>query len=117
VLGKERNGEKFIADAPSLQRETIRGQESFLALVVFQRIEFTATQERIAIFEAEKIPQESCYDFAFCFLPRLPLFPAQCCDAFSLPLSCSCLLMSSAFRYLWTGAIGPSGWGWPCIFV
>jgi hypothetical protein len=57
------------------------------------------------------------YDFAFCFLPRLPLFPAQRCVALFLLSSCSCLLMSLASRYLCIGANDPSDWDWPCIFA
>jgi hypothetical protein len=42
----------------------------------------------------DSLAGEAFYDFAFCFLPRLPLFPAQRRNAFSLPLSCSCFSMS-----------------------
>jgi hypothetical protein len=53
---------------------------------------------------------EAFYNFAFCFLPRLPLFPAQRWIALFLPLSCSCFSMPSASRYLCIGATDPSGW-------
>ena len=56
------------------------------------------------------------HDFAFCFLPRFPLFPADCCIAFFLLLSCSCRSMPSASRYLCIGATEPSGWAGPEVF-
>src|SRR5258708_38338092 len=59
---------------------------------------------------------EAFYDFAFCFLPRLPLFPAQRCIAFFLPSTCSCFSMPSASRYLCIGATEPFGWDWPRVF-
>lgn len=40
--------------------------------------------------------REAFYDFAFCFLPRLPLFPGQCRVALFLSSDCGCFSMPLA---------------------
>jgi hypothetical protein len=62
------------------------------------------------------LASETFYDFVFCFLPRLPLIPAQRCIALFLPLSCSCFSTQSASMNLCMGATDPFGWDWPSVF-
>ena len=62
------------------------------------------------------LASETFYDFVFCFLPRLPLIPAQRRIALFLPLGCSCFSMQSASMNLCMGAIDPFGWDWPSVF-
>jgi hypothetical protein len=57
VIGKERNGRKFIGDAPSVQRESIRALKSFLALMSFQKSEFTTRHKS----NASKAPNLQCF--------------------------------------------------------
>jgi hypothetical protein len=60
---------------------------------------------------------EASYDFAFCFFPGLPLFPAKRCVALFLLSSCRRLLVSLAPRCSCIGGTDPSGWDRPQILA
>ena len=60
-------------------------------------------------FDAKYPCAEVFYGFAFCFLPRLVLFPAHRWIAFFLPSICNCFSIPFASRYFCIGATDPSG--------